>query len=269
MITQGKYLKSFSLGFQSSLEYRANFIISFLSTLFPITIQYFLWTALYNNSPNGKVYGYNYSQIIAYTIFAAIVSKFVSGGFEWEVNEDIKNGGLNKFLIKPIDYYKYRIACFLGQKVSQFFIMAIILILTIAILNITLGYSVNLARIFIFFIVIIISIQLSFIFVYCTSMAAFWLSEAGGIFVIGSLLLNIISGGVVPLEVFGNTINHIFNFLPFKYIIYFPINILNGVIVGRQIIYGVLLQIFWIIVCKKFADMLWKQGLKRHNAVGG
>ena len=50
----------------------------------------------------------------------------VATGFEWEIADDIKNGGLNKYVIKPVGYLPYRIACFLGQKSFQAVLMLVL-----------------------------------------------------------------------------------------------------------------------------------------------
>ena len=69
-----KYTKAFELGFQTALEYRVNFLISLISAAYPIFIQTFLWTAIYNASTEDVVYGYTYRQMIAYTFLAGLVA---------------------------------------------------------------------------------------------------------------------------------------------------------------------------------------------------
>ena len=48
------------------------------------------------------------------------------------------------------------------------------------------------------------------------------------IFVITSLLVNILSGGMFPLEIFGESVVKALQYTPFPYTIYFPVNILSG-----------------------------------------
>jgi ABC-2 type transport system permease protein len=45
-----KYYKAFELGFQFALEYRINFLISLISAAYPIFIQSFLWSAIFQSS---------------------------------------------------------------------------------------------------------------------------------------------------------------------------------------------------------------------------
>ena len=68
-----KYTQSFLLGFETALEYRANFLLSLVSAAYPIFIQTFLWTAIYNASSEGDLYGYTFRQMIAYTFMAGLM----------------------------------------------------------------------------------------------------------------------------------------------------------------------------------------------------
>ena len=90
----------YQMGVETALEYRANMVLTLLSTIFPIIIQTFLWNYLYGNGDAGAMTGYSYTEIIVYTLLAGLVSKLVITGFEYQINEDIKDGGLNKYLIR-------------------------------------------------------------------------------------------------------------------------------------------------------------------------
>ena len=75
-----------------------------------------LWNYLYGNGDAGAMTGYSYTEIIVYTLLAGLVSKLVITGFEYQINEDIKDGGLNKYLIRPVNYCGYRFCSYLGGK---------------------------------------------------------------------------------------------------------------------------------------------------------
>lgn len=78
-----------------------------------------------------------------------------------------------------------------------------------------------------------------------------------------------LSGGLFPLEVFGETVQKVFNLLPFKYIIYFPINIINGKLDLSMVWYGLILQLFWIFILTLLSAQLWKMGTRKYIAIGG
>lgn len=114
------YRCTFQMGMEKALEYRVNFVLSLLSAVFPIVIQTFLWNYLYGNSDAAAMTGYSYSQIMVYTLLASMVSHLVYTGFEYQVNEDIKNGGLNKYLVKPVNYRSYQFFHSWGRRLLSF-----------------------------------------------------------------------------------------------------------------------------------------------------
>jgi ABC-2 type transport system permease protein len=115
-----KYMRAFGVGLQSGMEYRADFLIGMLSAAFPILIQIFMWAALYGGSGSAVMFNRSFAQMITYAVMAAIISRLIRAGFEYDVNDDIKNGGLSKYVVRPMGYLPYRMSCFLGQKCGHF-----------------------------------------------------------------------------------------------------------------------------------------------------
>ena len=120
----------FGMGLQKALAYRADFLLTLASCIFPILMQVCLWTALYAAGA-ADTGGYTYEQMILYTLLAGITARIVATGFENDVAQDIKDGGLNKYLVKPVDYGGYYFAQFLGGKAGP---IAFLLAVTAAVL---------------------------------------------------------------------------------------------------------------------------------------
>ncbi|NOW06645.1 ABC transporter permease [Clostridium beijerinckii] len=264
-----KYFKAIGLGLQSAMEYRVNFIMSILSSIFPMIIQIFLWIAVFKNSQSSVVYGYNYMQMLTYVVVAGIVSKLVATGVEWEISSDIKDEGLNKFITRPISYFSYRISCFLGEKFLQIIIINIILGIILIVMNIKLGLEIELKRVGIFLISIFLALILNLLLSLIISSFAFWITEAWAAFMILGLVVNVASGGVFPLDIFGQQVMRILELLPFKYIIYFPTNIINGKISFTEVGFGIYVQCIWIIFLFIFSKIIWNIGMKKYIAIGG
>lgn len=257
------------MGLKNSMEYRANFMLSIISVIFPVTIQYFLWTAVFKASSQNVVYGYDYHQMIAYAISSAIIVKFTAGGFEWDVADDVKNGGLSKFIIRPVGYIRYRISCFLGTKSVQALIMLVIMAVIYTIMIVEFNFQLTVGRACVFLLTLFMSLILNFMIIFSISMLAFWINEVWGIFVIFNLLNAVVCGGVFPLDVFGENMLKFFDFLPFKYVIYYPVNILTGRTDINLAGHIILLQLFWIGVMLFIVNILWRIGMKKYTAVGG
>ncbi len=264
-----KYKRTFVLSVQRSMEYRASFFISILSAAFPIIMQYFLWTAIFNNSKASVIYGFTYEQMIMYTALSSIVSIIVRAGFEWEIANDIKNGGLNAFIVKPIGYFSYRASSFLGGKSVQLVIMLALISFLLSIVNMVSGAGIEPIRVLIFAVIIFFAVILNFLMFFCLSTAAFWATEVWGIYAGFEVLINLLSGGLFPIDVFGERAVYVLNYLPFAYTIYFPVRVLNGNLDISSTLEGVLIQLIWIGLLTLASKLLWSAGTKKYVAVGG
>jgi ABC-2 type transport system permease protein len=267
-----KYTKTFELGFETALEYRLNFLLSLVSAAFPVIIQTFLWTAIYTSSGttgDQTIYGYTYRQMIVYTFLAGLVSRIIQTGFEYDIQEDVKSGKYSKFLVQPLGYFPYRLSSFFGQKVPNSLMILGILAIVLTTLSVVFGITLEFWRVLVFLLTIVLALALNFLIFYCISAMSFWIVEVGFLFEGIRIVTILLSGGIFPLEVFGERFVQAMNFLPFKYTINYPINVLNGRMPADQIGWGILAQCFWIGVCWLLAQYLWKIGGRRYVAVGG
>ncbi len=263
-----KYLIAFKLGFESSLEYRGDFFLSIFSGAFIIIIQCFIWNAVFASAGTTVVNGYTYPEMIAYSILAGIVNKIVSAGFQNEIAGDIKSGGLSKFIVQPIGYFYYRLFCFLGGKVPQLIVLFPLSFGVLALTHYTIGLEISVERLPLFFSFAVLAMLLNFLIYYCLSALAFIMTEVWGIFIAASQAILMLGGGLFPLEVFGDTASQILSLLPFKYLIYYPVNIVTGRMPTGEILPNALIQVAWIFLLL-LSRVCWQTGLKKYVAVGG
>ena len=259
----------YQMGVETALEYRANMVLTLLSTIFPIIIQTFLWNYLYGNGDAGAMTGYSYTEIIVYTLLAGLVSKLVITGFEYQINEDIKDGGLNKYLIRPVNYCGYRFCSYLGEKMPQLILLLICTSVLVAFSSIFLGLKLSLVRIVLFLVGLVLAVILNFFIFYCVALLSFWLTDVHLLFGTVSVVLVVVSGGVFPMDIFGKTAALLISLLPFGYTTQFPVNIINGQLSMGAIGTGMLCQLAWIAFFWGLGQMMWKKGLQRFAAVGG
>ncbi|MCE5170651.1 ABC-2 family transporter protein [Paenibacillus profundus] len=265
----GKYAAAFKIGLQASLEYRLQFVIGLVSLVFPVGIQSLIWTAVYRSSAQDVLYGYDYGQMILYTILSGIVAKFVMTQLEHTIAEDIKSGGLNTYLVRPVSYFGYRLSAYAGSRVVSDSVL-IVLVTTVLLIAIRYGHTpLSPVRIGLFTAALVLAAAVQFLLSYAICALAFRLAEISYFFVITGLVVQILSGGMVPLEVFGETLNGWFNLLPFKYTIYFPVNVLNGRLAEGEALTGIFIQCGWIVLLAGAAHAAWRLGLKRYVGLGG
>jgi len=189
--------------------------------------------------------------------------------FEYEINDDIKNGGLNKYIVKPVNYCFYRIACFFGQKISLSVVFLTILVTMAGIFRAIGYFKIHIMTIFCFLLALLFSLVLRFALYFCIGMTGFWASEISRVFPAIGIILTVISGGVFPVDILGDKMSGVFSFLPFKYLTQYPIDVITGKETNGTLGLAFAIQIFWILFFGVLAQLLWEKGLKRYIAVGG
>ena len=264
-----KYLQAFELGFQTALEYRLNFLISLISAVYPIVIQTFLWTAIFAGSGEEVLYGYNYRQMIAYTFLAGLAARLVHTGFEYDIMEDIKSGKYSTFLVQPLGYFPYRLSAYLGQKLPNLGMVLVLMTAVLIGLNLLWGLTLGLGGVLLFLLTLVLAVILNFLIFYCFSAVAFWIVEIGFLFEGIRIVTILLSGGIFPLEVFGQTALAWLSLLPFRYTVSFPLLVLNGQVTPDELGRGLLMQVLWIGLSAGLARLIWSQGGRRYVAVGG
>lgn len=258
----------FLMGVEQALEYRVSFFLSMLSAVFPIIIQTTMWNYLYGHSDAAAIFGYQHGEILLYTLLATIVCQLVGTGFEWEMNSDIKMGGLNKYLIRPVGYKGYQFFRFLGQKLPRVMVVAPVMAVIMG-LAFWQGMPVSAGRVLVFLVSLGLALLLNFSIFYCVGLLGFWLTDVDKLFGTISVVLTVVSGGVFPLDIFGGVVEILVNLLPFGYTAQFPVNIINGRFGWGRIGVGIAFQIGWFFFFTCLGNAMWRRGVKRYAAVGG
>src|SRR5579859_1305440 len=97
-----------------TLTYRLNFIVWRIRVVINLLIIYFLWMAIL---PSGKqLFGYSQSMILTYILGTSLLNAIILASRSGEVGDEINNGDLSNFLLRPINYFYYWFAKDLGDK---------------------------------------------------------------------------------------------------------------------------------------------------------
>jgi ABC-2 type transport system permease protein len=72
-----------------------------------------------------------------------------------------------------------------------------------------------------------------------------------------------------PLNILPPGIEHILNFTPFPYLLFFPVSVYLGQIKGAALGRGLALQAAWVGFFYVLARTVWRRGLRKYSAVGG
>src|SRR5438067_5570517 len=111
-----RYGTVFTLGLQNTFVYRWNYFLRALFGLIPLAGTVFLWRAVINERGVG-FRGYNYESMIYYYLLTILALNLVTPTEdEWQIASDIREGQINSFLTKPLNYLGYRTSIFLAGR---------------------------------------------------------------------------------------------------------------------------------------------------------
>ncbi|SQD08352.1 ABC-type uncharacterized transport system, permease component [Fusobacterium necrophorum subsp. necrophorum] len=104
----------FKCAFMNQLEYRVNFISSFLFSLFTFSVNTLLWLAVVKNTNTVPL---EVTGIISYYFITLIVSNMTSTISIYKISDEIRLGNLNKHLLKPYNYALYQLMLDLPKRI--------------------------------------------------------------------------------------------------------------------------------------------------------
>jgi ABC-2 type transport system permease protein len=263
-----KYAKCFGTGVKAGLEYRANVWFSVAGAIAPVVIQTALWIVLYGSDPAETMFGFTFAQMVAYTVIAQLVARLVRTGFEYDVNYEIRTGSLDRYLVKPVGYFGYRLFAFLGDKIVQTVVMGALLAVGLAVLSAVLGFRVTPEAVAFFLAAMALAFVLNFLIFWCVSLSGFWLTEIGYLFEAVRIVIIALSGGILPLAVFGSGPERVLSFLPFRFTIQFPTELLAGRVPAQAVLPSFALALVWVLVLVLLGQAVWRRGIRRFAAVG-
>lgn len=264
-----KYRQSFLIGLQSNLVYRVNFAVRGCFSLFHLAAIVILWSAA-STGGNG-IGGFSFSETITYFVTLLILQFFISAFNEdYQISEEIRNGLINQFLLKPINYFLYRFSIFVAARLVSGLMILIPLLIALPFLKDYLTLPSD-YRVLLFGLpAMALSAVIQFSIAYCFGLLSFWFLEIQGFIILSMALETLLGGQMFPLDLLPAWAYSIAKCLPFYYQMYFPAAIFTSRITDTTaILQGYAIQAGWVIALLLVNQMLWTRGLRRHTAVGG
>ena len=264
-----KYRHVFNVGLQSNIVYRWNFGIRALFSLLNLVFVFILWTAAFLG--HDSIGGFSLNQTLTYFI-SLLVLQFFIGAFneDYQISEEIRNGLINQFLLKPINYFLYRFTIFIAARLVSGLLALVPLVLALPLLGEHLTFPEDLTwRIAMGIPAAFMSAMIQFSIAYIFGLLTFWFLEIQSFVILSMAIETVLGGQIFPLDLLPANLFRISQFLPYYYQMYFPAAILTGRLDQASAMEGMAIQAFWVIVLLGIGQLLWRRGLRRHTAVGG
>lgn len=245
--------------------YKSNFYLFTLNRIIEIVVYIFVWQAIYDQTGNAG--GYTITQMITYYILVFTLSSISNWGVNEDMAHSIRNGNINKELLNPLSYFQY----YFGVNIGEMGFAIVVGIATFIICSLfwSVTLPVSLINFLLFIFVILLGIPITFFFTMIVGTVGFYSSSIWGMQILRKSIISIFSGLIAPINLFPIWFQNIANILPFKELIYTPINIWLGQITTNEIIFVIIKQGIWIIVLYILAKLFFNHAVKKVTINGG
>jgi ABC-2 type transport system permease protein len=261
-----KYFTVFKTSWANELEYRLAFILSRFRNIVYLLLLYYVWLNL--SQMTGRFAMYSAEELTTYVFGAHLLRSIIFGAQSRLAALEINDGTFSTYLVKPITHFWFIFWRELAQKII-YFISAVAELAIFVFLTKAHFLVQNQGKFLIFFAVAAIgSLFLYYLLTYFVSLLAFWSREAMGPRFLFEWFMEFSSGAFFPLDILSKTLLITFQFLPFAYIMYFPLKIYLGAWNFWQIVTGISLQLVFIVIFSVIVSFAWRRGLRRYSGEG-
>lgn len=264
--------KPFTIGrIQEQLAYKWSFYLFILSSMFSLLVGYYLWKAIYNSSSSESLGGFTQNEMIVYIFMSFITSNLVRVSVTRDIGNDVVEGTIAMNLVKPINYQVRLFFSSLGNVLFRFLVPGLPIWLVMSIVRyVSLGeLPPSLVVIVTYLVSVCLSFVIMFLFDFCFGLLAFYTTYVWGLNLAKQAILGFLTGQLIPLSFFPETVRRIFDFLPFASMNYTPVMIYLNKMPMERVIFSMGIQVIWIILLYIIANYFWKRVTTRITVLGG
>ncbi len=246
-----------------SLEYRIVILIWVLATNVPLVMMA-AWVSI---SASGPVGGFSQGDFIAYYMANMLVMHLVSTWHGWELTHHIRLGELNPLLLKPFHpLWHYGLRALPAKPLRlPIFLPPILLVMW---LRPDVQYNLSPAALLAFLASLALAYGLTFSMQTAIALLAFWISHAEPLVTFWYQLRILFSGYLVPLSLFPPALTEVILWLPFRFTLSLPLEIITGKLPPSEWGAALLVALAWNVVFFVVMEIIWQRGLRVYAAYG-
>jgi ABC-2 type transport system permease protein len=254
------------IGFLNMLAYRARYYVGVLTYLFNVAVYYFIWRAVFSHSPT--VVGLSLPEMTTYLAVGWTIRSFYFNEIDRDIAAQVQEGRLAMNLIRPVDFQTVMIADSAGQSAFRAVLFTLPIAVVIGLVfPVRPPVSIEAGALFLF------SAVLSFFLVaainFLVGLIAIRTKSIQGVLRAKYLILEILSGLVIPTTFFPEPFRTILFVSPFPHINYTPAALYLGKATGGAAARLLALQAGWTLVLLVAGQLLWRKSRARITIQGG
>ncbi len=252
------------VGLAEAVAYRAEFLVWLLSTNMPL-VMLALWSAVARDGPVGR---FGQAEFAAYYLAALVVRLMTGAWVVWEMNFEIRQGTLAFRMLRPV----HPLVAYAAENVAAMPVrLAVSLPVALVALWVLGGSHVTHDPVLLalFPVTVLGAWLIGYLAMAAVGCLAFWLESATALFDVWLGLFGVFSGYLVPLELYPRWVSELARFLPFRYMLAFPVELVTGGLSRGAALSQLGVQWAFVLVLLGVAAGMWRLGTRRFAAHGG
>lgn len=236
-----------------------------MQTIIMVTTAFF-WRALFGSGSFGN--GMTADSMLTYTIISSAMSVLFTTGVERRIQRSVQQGSISVEMIHPINVFGVYFAEDMGTILALVF-QNLLPIIIIGSLLIKVPVIASVSAIPMFAASLLLSVGINWLLAAIFGMWAFTAVEMDALIQVKKHLLRLLSGSIIPIWFFPDSLRAVLEALPFVYIYQLPLDIYVGSVSTEDILRRMVIQVIWFAILGTVFFILQKRVLGKVMVQGG
>jgi ABC-2 type transport system permease protein len=245
------------------MQYRAVMLLWAAWGIVAPMVSLAVWTAA---AGGRSLAGFDRAELAGYFLVTMVVSHLTTA-WDMEVfSFEVKSGRLSPRLLRPILPVFQSAADNIAYKLCT----AAVLLPIWLLIGIIVRPAIHLTLERAFWLVPAVGLAagLAFVWGYCVALIAFWTTNIRAINQLYWTGMTFLAGRLAPLALLPPVLRTLAGYLPFRWMLSFPVEMALGRLPAEQIPVGLVWQAVWLIAGIGAFHLIWSQGIRSYSAVG-
>jgi ABC-2 type transport system permease protein len=254
--------------FMIMLAHRLRYVIGVINYMTYVAVNYYLWEALFAADPSAVKATWTLDQMRTYISVNWIVRSAYFSNSDNILAARINKGEINSDLLRPTSLLLQFYGSALGEVLFRALFMALpVLVLALSVFDIGAPANVECGLLFVYS--AFLAFHIFFAVNFLTGLLAVFTEKLQGFLWAKFMLLQFMSGLLLPLEFFPGPMRVVFEALPFKGMAHTPMNIYLGRLSGDALTAALLQQTLWTVGLLVMCEWMWRRVRRRLSILGG
>ena len=215
-----------------------------MQTIIMITSAFF-WKALYKDQ--SMVGGVDAQSMLTYIIISSALSVLLITNVERRIEKSVEQGTVATDMIKPVNLFGVYFAEDIGSILALTF-QNMLPILLIGSLMIKVPAMADIRELPMFIVSVILSFLINWLIAALFGMMAFTAVNIDALIQVKKHLLRLLSGSIIPIWFFPDSVAKVLSALPFVYIYQLPLSIYIGRGDRAEQLFQMKIQLLWLVI---------------------